>query len=202
MSWVHITNIINMSSLHSYYLSTLHILSYYILLFLCYDNYIRMERHLFIVLLFIIVKNVWNILIFIVTPIVLIVIMNDLNSDNISDNSSNYHIMNYRIVYEIVIIAHNIIIMIIIISMETHLYVIYICVTDIIYDLSTHYDHNPHVNISFLLFIYSSYFIILCIIILCYDNYIRRDSHLFILQLWLIVKKVWNYYYPMELMKT
>ena len=57
------------------------------------------------------------------------------------------------IVYEIVIIAHNIIIIIIIFGMETHLYVIYICVTDIINDLSTHYEHNQHVYLSFLIFI-------------------------------------------------
>ena len=43
------------------------------------------------------------------------------------------------------------------------------------------------------------YFILL---FLCYDNYIRVDSHLFISPLLTIVKNVWHYYYPMELMVT
>ena len=35
-----------------------------------------------------------------------------------------------------------------------------------------------------------------------YDNYIRMVGHLFIGLLEIIVKRAWNYCYPMELKKT
>ena len=51
--------------------------------------------------------------------------------------------------HDMIIIDHNIINVIIIFNMGKLLYVIYICLTDIIYDLSADYEQNQHVYISF-----------------------------------------------------